>query len=521
MKRLVALGLLAGCNQLFGLDPTQPTDAAVTLPRVQLTFQIANTRDNGGNSEPDPDLELRPLDPGAVVVRVGRVGEPLVETRYTSDGAVEIPEQVFVEPASPWRLEYTFDGIVREVIWSIPRDTGHLVIPVFGRLDRTPPPPNSGYTVQPTGAGTPASVLAANAYITNAWSRIRIPPSSAPYLVDMNAAVGFGAAAGAPGASDRLIFVSYTVDRSTGCTGNGCKCAYSEGAAGSAPPPLVANMDVAVESPWSVPPGENVARFAYARSVSDPVLRLGSALGDRVNGIPSARVELGPTASLAMPAFVQDRSQQLPEPQLVKVLDCAATTTQTATSAFVRPIDLEFFPWLAHERVTNTRTVAPGIDLISGLSTVTGALSPSEPFELDEHVPFAIAPIQVQIGAQAPIDLAGSDDHVPVAVGSEPLQLSFALENPTVNPADFVEVTLYRLHPGGSPFGFADRVTTVVDVASPVTVPIDPALLVKGTEYVFAIAAHRGRPFAAAGDFTQVRFPQAVTTIFTRTFIAQ
>src|SRR5262245_53147206 len=159
-KTPVGLGLLAfaGCNQIFGLDPVGILDAGepdAPFPRIPLTNQIATTKLVAPDILGQPDtIVLAPISP-APQVRVGPDTGALVDVVYDPDGGVEIPVPDHL--STRWRVEYTVPGgVPHEVSWA-PQTGARLVVPVVGRVDRTPVPANSGYDVQPiqNGAAIP------------------------------------------------------------------------------------------------------------------------------------------------------------------------------------------------------------------------------------------------------------------------------------------------------------------------------------------------------------------------------
>jgi hypothetical protein len=50
---------------------------------------------------------------------------------------------------------------------------------------------------------------------------------------------------------------------------------------------------------------------------------------------------------------------------------------------------------------------------------------------------------------------------------------------------------------------------------------VERSLITAGDEHVFAIRSIRGRPNASVGDFRTLASPQAIATVFSRTFRAQ
>ncbi len=103
-----------------------------------------------------------------------------------------------------------------------------------------------------------------------------------------------------------------------------------------------------------------------------------------------------------------------------------------------------------------------------------------------------------------------------------PITLQFSLESDAaLAKPDYFEVVVYRVQNGLHP----ERVYMSTDLpairVTPVKLTIDPTVFVPNTEYVFAIRTYRGRPDAPSGDFRRATYPQAVGTVFTRSFLAK
>jgi hypothetical protein len=121
--------------------------------------------------------------------------------------------------------------------------------------------------------------------------------------------------------------------------------------------------------------------------------------------------------------------------------------------------------------------------------------------------------------------VTGSD---PVLVTAAPtFDVDFKIEPDAgsfTGAVDYVEVTVFELL-GGALAPIHVYVTTEVardpDGTLAAPIQIDGSQLATGIDYVLQIRSVRGAPIAARGDFETVTFPQAMATMFTRTFRLQ
>ncbi|MEJ7597227.1 MAG: hypothetical protein WKG01_04890 [Kofleriaceae bacterium] len=488
------------CNELGNdynlLQCEQGCDAASgcleSSARVRLTYQVALT-DSIGRPDPTPvDAAI----PG-VIVRVGRVDGALSPATYQADGSVPIPRDY---PGTPWRLEYTIDGEPpQEVQWISPVEGGHVVEPMFGRLDRGEVPLRSGYSVTLTGPGGLPPYKAPRLFTTGVWTNTALPASPvSPIEIPFSAVKPISGKLGQPDATrgDTGILVDYETDGA---------CEVTRGTSELMPPQLKAGELTAVSAPWRNVSNTSVA-FDY---VGVEEQKLTEALGSRA-GIKSSRVYTGFTPHNAMPVLLQDHLQAgVPSPPMIPVADCVFGITDPST--FADPAGLTVFPRLAFGRYGETRTLSGGPSLTSSVSAA--AISSSETFTLDFDIPLAEAPITLDGDAGARADLAGSADGVTMPSALDRLTLRFTLgTSPTV--ADYTRVILYRLD--GTSLQTV-RVFTLVDPDQRELV-VDRSVLTSG-EFVFAIETHRGRPRISVGDFAAVRYPQVASRVFTRSFV--
>jgi hypothetical protein len=499
--RIAAIGLLAaaGCNQIFGLDPVHGIDAPPAPPdapfkHVNLTFQVAKTM----AAAPDPTLEFAPIPNAAV--KIGTMTGSLDVVGY-NNGDIEIPGELFSQPK--WRLEYTIGaGVPHELQWAPDDGAARLVEPMFGRLERTAAPANSGYSINPTGG--PASYLLSHVYTTGIWMDVDTGSNPKPITARIDTAIPFTGPAGAPDPAfaDQVVLVNYGLDA----------CLHSAGSAGFTALPLVANMNVSATPAFPISSsGTASATYQLAAMFGLPA-RVGSALGGNA---PSGRASTNATRLLAghiphdqMPGFTND-SAGVPTTFMVPLADCrrADTTLSSATTTFTEPMELRAFSRGMYAGYSDTRTVN-NVDLVSSIAGLAIGPVNQTSFEIDLRVPLAIDPIQL-----GGVSLSGTTDQVAVPAGN-PLAFTFEIESDPGLVVDYYEVEVFEL---GATTLSPLRIYTIADPADR-SVQVDRSLLVAGKEYVLAIRAFRGRPAAHKGDFTTIMYPQAVTTVFTRTF---
>ncbi|MBX3162401.1 MAG: hypothetical protein KF773_40930 [Deltaproteobacteria bacterium] len=512
---VVSLFAVAGCNQFFGLEDTHIRDAPPpnALPYASLLYAVPKVETLDGGLGKPRGVSFVPVPAGDVAIRVGPPEGPLAAAEYGENGEIKVFEALI---GQPWRLEYTLGGVVHELLWNPPRDVGRAVVPVFGGFGRAPMPAGAGYAVTPKRSSppsAPASVTAGRAFTTGVWATFELGAQAAPVPVRLDVPPRIGGV-GRPDASraDHVILVDYL-------DAQGCTLAKGSGAA-AAPDP--GGASVPLEVPWAFTTND-VAFFTYKETPVFTPLRLAGALGTR-SGTEATFTSFGYTAEVGMPPFAPDARGNLPLPPLVELARCTGFVANTPMNpVYADVIALENYPRLAQALITNTRTSSPtGPELRSGM--VALASSPDDPtqnnaLQLELRASFALAPRLAAPGVM--LDL-GLSDQAAFPTGTTTIDLTFELETGVAQP-DFLEVTLYRVQSSADPAQrrlVAERVYVNANVAAP-KFTIDADVLAKGVEYVFALRTYNGRPNANTGDFTVVTYPQTVTTIFTRTFIAQ
>jgi hypothetical protein len=516
MRCVAAGGLLAlvGCNQIFGISATRERDAGVdvvpAMPGATLTWQVATVTTSG---TPDPVLAYPPL--AAPRIRIAPIDVALDDSHdtasYAPDGVIAIPG-AYVH--NMWRLEYILaDGVPHELQWSPDDLTGHVAVPLVGRLARGGVPAGSGYIATPSNP--PASYARPRVFTTGLWTEGLVQPAPAPGAIaidyDFASAISLSGPRGRPDpvAGDLGFVVDIDLTVESGC-------AVATGSAMLASAALEPGVHSAQTVVW------DAARPSVADvpiNVTAPTSRLATALGAREGGAGFAETlmfGIGPSA--LMPGLTATPDSRLlsgpallPVPAMLTLLRCDAYDRAPPPTA--QPLMLKDFPHLLHVQITNTRTVDSGLRLTSGVETV--ALSAAMPD--DVRFPAAI-PIDVTLATptQGTVDLGGPVDHIAVGAAGGVFTLRFAAEAPgEATPADlradYFDVIVHRIDAGGLT---TERIYTVT---APV-VRIDGGVLAPQSEYVLEVRSFKGHPKAARGDFTVVDYPYGAAIIYTRTF---
>jgi hypothetical protein len=506
----MVLGLFAaaGCNQIWGLSQVDlaPDDGPPAEPRVRLTLQLAQTTAEGFG---DPTLAYPPLTP-APAVQLGLVGDALVDAPYKADGSVDYPLEF---AGQRWRLVYTFDGAVpREVQWTLPASdaSAHVVEPLVGRLEREDVPVNAGYSITPANA--PMQYLQPRVFTTGLWTEGALPGTVSGGTLNYDfstKAVSLSGRLGAPekAKADRGVLASYqTLDT----------CRYASNVATFIVPDLVANMRTSPD----MQPTYYVADKQVDLVTGGPVLidfRLSTLLGTRAGGMILRRMQYGHSPSIGVSGFSRPPPApsvdfHLPGPQIIALANCTVPVMNDTlhVPALAHPPDLAGkFPRIVHVEIANQRTHNL-VTLSSGYSAVVA----SDGFTFESK--FLVAgPFGTKLyrGADPIADLDADPDGTMLPAGDGPLELTFEVESLTTLASHYFDVTLYALQ--GAKLE-KRRVYTLIDRK----LTIDPAVLIRGTEYVFELRAYHGTPDAGRGNFALHTNPQYAASVFTRTFIA-
>jgi hypothetical protein len=547
--RVALLLALAGCNQIFGLTdqvdlvdaPVAPPDAA--FPTARISYLVAQTRVIAPDIKgvPDPALQRPALDDPQI--KIGTLTGVLEAVAYdTTAATISVPPAVF-DSSEPWRLQYRVGDVPHDVVWTTSRDTPPtIVVPVFGRLARTPPPLNSGFDIRPTGTAPapPAigSYRAARVFTTGVFADILVGSSPSDTRVDAPMTGHISGPRGTPDASQGDAGVLANYGQTTFCEH------LVNGYAEFLSPPLVAD-NRAIPLDGSLAPGQPEWRTngSVTETTSVTLTNVGSGLALRLFGGLDSRIDMlsaldaplyqiGFAASDQIPILTPTRPisflksnvltvRNPPGPLMFLLAQCGLD--KTPSDGYIVPIGLEPFPRVAYGVATNRRAVA-GVELLSSIVTVD---KPSgNAVTLDFGVPLAIDPITLSDGTSTTL-LSGlsSSDGVTVSPAAA-FELDFALEPDAGGPPlapDYVEVTVFQIDNQLVPIHVYRTALVARESDQTLVRPIriDGTELLAGNTYVLQIQTVRGAPNAAVGDFETIAFPQSMATIFTRSFVIQ
>jgi hypothetical protein len=530
MRCVAGAGLLAlvGCNQIFGITPTRPYDAAVDvppdMPHVLLDWQIAKVfaADSARPGAPDPTVVFAPIDPPPRI-RIALLEDPaampgdpslplpaLTPADYSpGDGFILIPRDYVMQP---WRLEYTLaDNVPHEVQWLPDDKQGHLTVPMFGRLQRNPPPSGSGYTITPSSP--PASYGLPRVFTTGLWTEGIILPTPPPPTINYGfaGAISLSGATGSPDPAlgDQALVVDYINDVPSGCR-------VAVGSAPIVPPTLQAGMHSVVTPKWDA--GRKAVKsdavdLTFITRLTDGLGTLGAfdrTLSFQLFG-SAASIDLPGLAGLPGSSMLEGAT--LPVPVMITLLRCPVTNIAVLPLT-AQPTLLDDFSRVLNVQIVATRKFL-GATLTSGMETVvaaTAAAATSVGLKIAFPAPIPTK-IMLATPANAMVDLGGATDQVAIGPASGTFTLGFT---PEVGPdlrGDYYDVVLHRI------VGGALTTERIYTVTAP-TVRIDGSLFAPGADYVFEVRSYKGHPRAQHGDFSAVDYPYGSAIVFTRTFKA-
>jgi hypothetical protein len=523
MLRVAGVGwlLLVGCNRIFGIAETQPWDAGPPdMPHVALTWQLATTSPSGA---PSAKLEYPPFAPGAAPqIQIATLDGTFGPASYSSDAAtpgwITVPREYFQAPddASPvatWRLEYTLPGgVPHEVQWAPADQLGHLVVPMVGRIDRSPVPTGSGYKVTlPNLGATP--LHATSVLTTGLWTTgLTGLPSGMTVDYDFVNASSLSGARGSPDAAqgDRGFLVDYQVNPDS----SGIQCTVAVGSTSLTQVALTAGAHTEQNADW------DTLRRPVTSELPGTTLftRLGLGLGALHTAISilDSKLLFGSVPSTSFPGLIGSGPFRLPVPVMQTLLQCPqgpgsqGPMTPSAIPLTAQPTMLGDFPTVVHVQLVDPRPVgALGVTLYSGMETVIAA-SAGGGFRMS--FPAAI-PTRITLATPAAgkVDLVDNTDQIAIGAPTGAFTLAFAPETGTGLRADYHDVYLHRITGGALT---TERIYTVTAPE----VRIDGAVLAPGADYVLEIRSYAGHVMAPKGDFAPVDYPYGSAVVFTRTF---
>jgi len=498
MKRAALLLLLGGCNQVWGLDGTKPAPDAspfdAPLPRVKLTYVAATTSTTSAVPTPELVLATPPVTP-APEVRVGPLDGALVSRAYSA-GEIEIPTRIFELPQ--WRLEYTVPGDVpREVQWH-PTDTGHIAVPMIGRVSpRDAIPTGSSYGVTTSHAYSDAHV-----YTTGVWNELKIGGSADPVFVGGSQLQSMFGKLGAPdpAQNDFIVVADYA------STGNCSRLLQGAGVAKVAA--LAQGQQALITATYASDLSETTT-VSYAKASAG---KLDTALDTRIDSPvkKAARTVVGRLPERGLSSFISTYNG-VPAPPMVVVADCAFNGT---VNPDVAGRVLTAFPKAVMMYASNLRQRG-ATELLSSLVSVAVDQATFQPtFE----VPLALTAKLADSSTSYPLEGATDMIQLPPSIGR--IELSFTHDAFTPDLYfDYFEVWLYSINQAIQTPKL-ERIYIGTNPMSP-KITIDPNVLELNIEYAIAIKTYRGAPqVPAKHDFATAQSDlQSVGTIFFRTFV--
>lgn len=508
MRRIALAPLLAvaGCNWVFGLEPTVAIDAPVpdqpVIPRTKLVWAIATVDGTLDTDGFDPTVEYRPigsepLHPQVPSIQVG-------DYNGLADAAYDVVTGSFETPSGAHRIVYTLPGesVPHEVQWAV--TDAILVVPRTTRADSPLPPDDSGYTISPTGLTVTLS--APIAYTSGVFTAANTIPSSdlsqgtVTYRYTSHARPLAGPI-GAPQAGKRdWVVIAELVARTSDQTAvDGWALARCD---------LVANMMTPCPADeWATTertlstiscPGANCLPEGNAGDTAQRLVNGLKGLG----GTVSYRFAYGVSPSTEIAGFVPGAAPTfLDEPLMLPFamstqIDASVTLADPTPQLGLEPV---VFARVGYARVVN------GVTLMSAIQTITNNLADTMQYP---------APLATKI------TLGGISLHeeqaegVPFPASSGPVELGLEVEEKSgIGAHDFV-VTLYEI------VGTALAPVRHYHTIAP-NVTLDGTLLVASKTYVLGVTARSGYTGANNGDYQKAQFPFSTATTFSRTFVVQ
>lgn len=490
MKRavLAMLAPLAGCNWVFGLEPTHAAPDAPDAPPPGVPVHVAllvETLDASG--APTPPTEI--MMPDLVRLEASSLdGQAPVTLTAEPDGTVSVPAEI---AALPWRLVYQRQGDVIREYQNLPAEA-HVIEPLLGPAMRTAPPAGSGYVITPpnhTGSHATNRV-----YTLGAWSEGMKPlaPVGPTLDYDLPGAASLSGPLATPKAGDRGVLLDYVVDTTSGCVRSTGSADFDAGSPVPKGPAAATAWVVTQSSPTVTTPL--------------PLISTGDVdpFGDSTGR--TAREQYGYLAASDVPLFTRapdtNRSLLLRNPPMIVLRACALPVTGAPSINDPAYLSARLGK-VIHTEIGATRTLAGGAGVVNGLAILTPGTTT---FTVSASVAF---PTAVKLGSA---DLFGPDEAVPVVRSPMPMEVSWQKSRAT-DVAHFWEVALIKVTG-------ATLTRQRVYVTTKPSFLIMPSDLTSGT-HVLEITAYAGRAPAANGDFRGVSGDQAISIIHSRTFVVQ
>ena len=466
---------------------------------------------------PDQVPELSAIE-GLTNVKIALLSQPLESSSLTvgADGGFDLPPAI---ENQPYRVTFTIPGesFEREIVWTA-IDQARYVVPIFGPVDRTPPPANA--LIVFTGTGT-AGFFNPSVLTTGLWSRTSLGNPTVttgnPVTDDYNKTIPMGGPLGTLSTSDAVFLVDYVC--------KGCDAMHNTGfpnhIAGFAQSSvdLVAGTN-AISGAWQAPPVTSTTTVDVDLHPTDRLINgLGSLLKGIVITISNAVVP-----SVAMPGAIQLREDgELAEPVMFALSNNSNGTLDVPVNPFV---DAELLPPVLAGRWESTRLVNSTLPLTSGFTGIQDAsdtdvvaVCVDMPSEVTLQDPSSQAPVMRLKEADFSQGPLVSDKTVPLVLT---FTVDDAMKDPKCATKGLVTqdcvVTVFEL---GAMTTITKRVIDTVVTGPSVSVEIDPSAFDNGMNYSIAITCKSGyEPGAfAKGRFDAIQFPFSASTNYSSAFL--
>jgi hypothetical protein len=492
---IAALAMCGGCNWVFGLESTTSSKQPDARPFGMIRMsQLVGPSTNGADQAP---TQTRPMpDPHGRFASLDGDFQP-IEKYDEATGEFPYPAELANQQ---WRFEYTLPGQVpHELQWQPAEGIGHIVVPVFGRPDREKQKPNTGFVVKP-----PSTFFATGTelFTTGYWTQTLVTAQPLEVNLDFSTLAPVSGDFGVTNVDDRIVALGpfEPLPTTTDC--------FQRAVIASASAPVVSEQ---VLTPITLA-NDAEPDSAAIDYVGGSFLPFGTRLNDALGrdepgtrkGSVDGRVYFGRLAHSQLPAFTTTiGTDDVPAPFMLPLAWCPYTTMNAMNFNIGMRIR---WPLAAYAFLANDRVVS-GVRLRSSLATITLKDGSSDDYLLDYPIKIAIKP---KLGG-ADLDLGPDNQAIP----NTPADLTFDFEDAPSSDVDYYEITLYRL--AGTALQPV-RVYVGATEAKKGSIHFDPAIMMPNEEYVFAIRTIRGRPEARAYNFLPVTLPQAIATVFTKTF---
>jgi hypothetical protein len=542
---LLALG---GCNQIFGNNSVTPVGGDVNQPGIDAPYGVmsvtyaveATPHDAMNQAVPtyapfDTHVHVGPLDPMHTLNL-----DDLTERPVTA-GSFTVPVADLTSMAAPrYRLIYTApDGVDVELQSSV--KNANLVVPRIGRLDRVSVATGSDISLVFQGgpSNAPGSWTHARFLGTGLWSIDEIGGccGGAPF-VDYSTFVSMSGALGAPQAGDTLIFTDSVRDDPLAMMYDGyhdkvygyATVTLDGFDAGGAPVSPTVSM-------WKHPTGET------SLGATTPFIKYSNRAENILNDLPAAdtpdvpdpTVAGGVIASENVMPFTENLANQgrsgSTNGDIDHVVFAPLGRSLLNPIRFVNPYngsDAPAYPTAVYISSAFKRTfVGTSITARSGIQVVAlqtekVVTNPPPDVAFGDGVGIANAITIGPTNTTTTTSLVFADlakVASPVTGATQSFDLTFGSDSSDSAAAiDDCSVTLYRIDSNLLAPIKRYLINTLPAVATGTQVIVDARLFDFVHQYTFGISCYHGHPAAGAGDWRMIKFPFAVSTIYSHSF---